>query len=468
MCKKDCKGKDYDYKSNIYASQVIYQGDISEDSLLNPSCELTVEEVIEDLYSRNGGGTNYYSAGPGINLEGNTFSANFGNTYDTVMRGSWRPRWEDIINAPNVPEPVQILAGDGIEVLGSFPIYTLQLSESEYGNISGISINNEIVEPNQNNISNIPTASSNRLGVVKVGSGLQIENDGTLRVTSAPTQVGNGVLSITTPLGLTATGNFSANQTNNSSIALSYEAGYRGYTIAEANKLAGLSNYTLPIATSFQLGGIKVGNNLSINSEGVLSANIPDVSYNGSTSIILSGNSFQRAALTGDVTSAQNSNTLSIANGVVSNAKLSQMPGNTFKGNSLSINGSPQDLGPEDVKDILRVGSQFQLATVFPYTATIGNESQISIFAKLDEEGTDHIMNIPNGTVDGQRLFIEFNFYITDARYFVTLNGNFINFIPGGEETSLTQITEANHRRIIAVWSEANQVWYVRIIKAVA
>ena len=43
------------------------------------------------------------------------------------------------------------------------------------------------------------------------------------------------------------------------------------YTTAEKNKLAGLSNYTLPTATASQLGGVKVGANLSINN-GVLSA----------------------------------------------------------------------------------------------------------------------------------------------------------------------------------------------------
>ena len=46
------------------------------------------------------------------------------------------------------------------------------------------------------------------------------------------------------------------------------------YTTAEKNKLAGLSNYSLPTASSSVLGGVKVGSNLSILS-GVLSANVP-------------------------------------------------------------------------------------------------------------------------------------------------------------------------------------------------
>lgn len=45
------------------------------------------------------------------------------------------------------------------------------------------------------------------------------------------------------------------------------------YTTAEKTKLADLSNYTLPTASSSTLGGIKVGANLSVDSNGVLSAN---------------------------------------------------------------------------------------------------------------------------------------------------------------------------------------------------
>ena len=47
----------------------------------------------------------------------------------------------------------------------------------------------------------------------------------------------------------------------------------------------------------------------------------------GSTSIVLSGNSFQRAALTGDVTAAANSNSTTISNGAVSRAKTTIISG---------------------------------------------------------------------------------------------------------------------------------------------
>lgn len=48
------------------------------------------------------------------------------------------------------------------------------------------------------------------------------------------------------------------------------------YTTAEKNKLAGLSNYTLPAATSSTLGGVKIGSNITISS-GVVSLTAANV-----------------------------------------------------------------------------------------------------------------------------------------------------------------------------------------------
>lgn len=53
------------------------------------------------------------------------------------------------------------------------------------------------------------------------------------------------------------------------------------YTTDEKNKLAGIetgaNNYTLPTAAADTLGGIKVGQNLSISEDGVLSANAQQI-----------------------------------------------------------------------------------------------------------------------------------------------------------------------------------------------
>ena len=53
--------------------------------------------------------------------------------------------------------------------------------------------------------------------------------------------VGNGALTITVPTGLTISGGFTANQIGNSSFVFAYDTGYKGYTITEANKLAGIA-----------------------------------------------------------------------------------------------------------------------------------------------------------------------------------------------------------------------------------
>ena len=61
--------------------------------------------------------------------------------------------------------------------------------------------------------------------------------------------------------------------------------------------------------------------------------------YEGSTSIELSGNSFQRAALTGDVTAAANSNTTTISSGAVSRSKTTVITG------SVSLNPASSAVG---------------------------------------------------------------------------------------------------------------------------
>lgn len=54
---------------------------------------------------------------------------------------------------------------------------------------------------------------------------------------------------------------------------------------------------------------------------------------------------FQRAALTGDVTASANSNSTTIANSAVTNAKMANMATDTFKGNVSGSTGAPSDVG---------------------------------------------------------------------------------------------------------------------------
>lgn len=111
-----------------------------------------------------------------------------------------------------------------------------------------------------NDAINLDIASASTLGGIKVGTNLSIANDGTLSATdttySVATAQADGLMSST-----------------------------------DFSKLAGIesgaNNYTLPKAGSDTLGGIKVGSNLTIDSDGVLSATatayVFDGTYDAST-----------------------------------------------------------------------------------------------------------------------------------------------------------------------------------------
>lgn len=55
------------------------------------------------------------------------------------------------------------------------------------------------------------------------------------------------------------------------------------YTTEEKAKLSNLENYTLPIASTDTLGGVKIGDNLEITEEGVLNAQDTSNVYYGTT-----------------------------------------------------------------------------------------------------------------------------------------------------------------------------------------
>lgn len=137
-----------------------------------------------------------------------------------------------------------------------------------------------------------------------------IRGDGTLAAfPSIPAGTVTSV-GLSAPTGLTVSG---SPVTGAGTLTLSYASGYQGYTSAEASKLSGIAA------------------GATANS--------------GSTSVADVSGSFQRAALTGDVTASQNSNSTTIANGVVTNAKLANMPQSTIKGRgSGSGPGAPVDL----------------------------------------------------------------------------------------------------------------------------
>lgn len=147
----------------------------------------------------------------------------------------------------------------------------------------------------------LPAATSNALGGIKVGANLAVANDGTLSGDySAATTSAAGLMSSTDKAKLdgiaagatavtvdSAMSSTSENPVQNKVVytelagKVDAETGKglstNDYSDAEKTKLAGIetgaNNYSLPAATTSALGGIKVGSNLSVDANGVLSGN---------------------------------------------------------------------------------------------------------------------------------------------------------------------------------------------------
>ena len=130
---------------------------------------------------------------------------------------------------------------------------------SDYDNLYTVKAAGGIVPYVASQAYNLPKAGASTLGGVKVGSNLSIDNDGVLSATDTTYSEGDGVDITGTTI----------------SLDLDYLTGSRlGLAaVATSGSYNDLSDkYTLPKAAANTLGGIKVGANLSIDSDGVLSA----------------------------------------------------------------------------------------------------------------------------------------------------------------------------------------------------
>ena len=122
------------------------------------------------------------------------------------------------------------------------------------------------IEPNANKYV-LPVSTRHSLGGIIIGEGLLIDAAGRVSVDTSgiivppydDTEVKRRITNLE---------NVSHTHINKSIL----DATTASYTTAEKTKLAGLENYTLPVASANTLGGIKVGANLSIDQDGVLSA----------------------------------------------------------------------------------------------------------------------------------------------------------------------------------------------------
>lgn len=122
------------------------------------------------------------------------------------------------------------------------------------------------IEPNANKYV-LPISTRHSLGGIIIGEGLLIDAAGRVSVDTS------GI--IVPPYDDTEVKRRITNLENvahthiNKSVL---DATTASYTTAEKTKLASLENYTLPTASSDTLGGVKVGDGLTIDADGVLSA----------------------------------------------------------------------------------------------------------------------------------------------------------------------------------------------------
>jgi len=107
-----------------------------------------------------------------------------------------------------------------------------------------------------------------------------------------------------------------------------------------------------------------------------------DTTYSGSTSIILDGTSFKRAALTGDVTAAQNSNATTISDGAVTFTKMVQsgLGGLSVIGRSLNTQGSFGEIIADTDKRVLtRYGNELSFTRIITPMLELIENSEVSV-----------------------------------------------------------------------------------------
>lgn len=165
----------------------------------------------------------------------------------------------------------------------------------------------------------LPVATSETLGGVKQGNNVTIAEDGTLSVElnnesitiEDATQEKSGLMSATDKTKLDSLSNYDDTEIKQSITTLESTVSQQSttiesvqtdlsnkvdketdkglstndYTTTEKEKLANIeenaNNYTLPVATTDTLGGIKAGSNVSIESDGTL--NVTDTTYTNAT-----------------------------------------------------------------------------------------------------------------------------------------------------------------------------------------
>jgi len=150
----------------------------------------------------------------------------------------------------------------------------------------------------------VEPATTSKLGGIKVGSGLSVEQDGTLSTTGGASELNDlDDVEVSDPTsGQVLKYNAVTSKFENSDEGESYtlppatqntlggiKVGSRLSIEQDGTLSADSQQYTLPAATQNTLGGIKVGDNLSITQDGTLSAagsSVEDMTYEETINVL--------------------------------------------------------------------------------------------------------------------------------------------------------------------------------------
>lgn len=108
-------------------------------------------------------------------------------------------------------------------------------------------------------------------------------------------------------------------------------------TLSDEGVLAGAAEYTLPAATTDTLGGVKVGDGLSITTEGVLATKV--VAENG---LSLGENGIAMGLASADAAGAMSSEMFTKVSNIAENAQVNKLEGITIAGVLAEINDAKQ------------------------------------------------------------------------------------------------------------------------------
>src|SRR5690554_5284947 len=197
----------------------------------------------------------------------------------------------------------KLIAGDGISIDDGVISSTVKFDEYELPTASesvlgGVKVGDNLNIDQDGVLSavdtkyTLPTATESTLGGVKVGSGLSINGSGVLSTIYSAgdgIDIDDGVINIDKGViqeKLTAGENISIDGNVISADDTKYTAG-TNISIDKTNKIISAvdTKYTLPTASASVLGGVKIGNNLNIDQDGVLSATDLDTTYSAGDGI---------------------------------------------------------------------------------------------------------------------------------------------------------------------------------------